>query len=68
MTLILWLMIAPGQWEVHTEVFASQAECHQAEHVLMDATNIKKVREVIAVREIYEHGGGLGIVWIGCHD
>jgi len=66
MTLILWLMITPGNWQVHTEVFKSEDECHQAEHVLMDATNIKKVREIIAVREIYEHGGGLGFFWISC--
>jgi len=64
MTLILWLMVSPGIWEVHTEVFKSQAECHRAEHVLMNAVPKYKWDHF---KEIYEHGGGLGMMWIGCH-
>jgi len=67
-TIILWLMITPGNWEVHTEVFATHAECHAAEKVLLMAVDKKWVLERFAIKDIYENGSNsFGMMWWGCH-
>lgn len=66
-TIILWLMITPGNWQVTTEVFATHTECHAAEKVLINLVERRWVLERYAVKDIYENGGGLAIMWWGCH-
>jgi len=68
MTIILWLMVTPGVWEGRTETCKTHAKCHIAEDVLRHASPPKNMPEILAIREIYDNGGGIGMFWIGCRE
>ena len=71
-TMLLWLMVAPGPWEMYVDVYKDAAECKEAETVLakvmpkIDLSNHPKKRSHI--RKIYFEGSsGPGIYRSRCY-
>jgi len=72
-TMMLWLMVQHGVWDVYTDVYKNAVECEKAHAVLLkampkiDLSNHPKKRAHI--RSLYMNGssGGAGMMFTECY-